>query len=329
MSLFRYENVPCDKMHIGELVCKADHILFELLPVRDLHAFNRRSGIRMDLVNISVVKASCLAQHPCFQIDIGNQPAPASVVHRNGFLCSYPLHREEHLEPVGFRVFEGDKPNGVDGFVVYLVEIPVLFHRLADEPVVPFFQIIDKFFLCYGFQVDAGRVLFIIVGHDYDSRSLAFSVGFEEVAALFLEQGKGVLVFHRHAAEAGKKSPVLDHIAFRNPHILFQNLRRGNLVVADEVKGFVYISGTIPVKFRKVFVLVVVVEVIEHPLVCQEAPSKICPHFLEKGAFKMILRKEDSPEVKKRQLHFFDCPSGKFKKVHYRLLSSVYFCFCP
>ena len=69
------------------------------------------------------------------------------------------------------------------------------------------------------------------------------------------------------------------HIAFRHSDILLENLCRSDLVVADKIERLVDIAGTIPVEFRQIFVSVIVVEIIEHPLVCQKAAADVCLYF--------------------------------------------------
>ena len=105
-----------------------------------------------------------------------------------------------------------------------------------------FLKVAEEILCAHRLKVDARHVLFVIIGHNYYSCALALAVRFEEHLSLFLEQGQRILVFHGHALKAAEKALVLYHIAFRNSHILFENLRRGYLVIAYEIKRLVDVS---------------------------------------------------------------------------------------
>ena len=182
-------------------------------------------------------------------------------------------------------------------------------------------EVLQKVISTHRFKVDAGHVLFVIVGHNYYSCALALAVWLKEHLSLFLEQCQRILVFHGHALKAAEKALVLYHIAFRNSHILFENLRRGYLVIAYEIKRLVDVSGAVPVEFGKVLAFVVVVKVVEHPLVCKKSSADVSPYFFVPWAFEVILCKNYPSPVKEKQLHFFYRPSCYLKKVHLILIS--------
>ena len=131
VPLFGNEDVPCDEMHVRQLIGQIYHILLKLLPSRHLYSFNRCPRIRMNLVHISVVKASCLAENSRLQIYLGYKSSSAAVVHRYGLLGADSLNCKEYLELMCLRILHRYEPYGVHSLVVNFVKVAVLLHSFA------------------------------------------------------------------------------------------------------------------------------------------------------------------------------------------------------
>ena len=92
-----------------------------------------------------------------------------------------------------------------------------------------------------------------------------------------------------------------------------------DLVAEGEIKGFVDVSGPVPVEFRKIFAFAVVFKIIEHILICQVSSEYVGPYLVPYRYPEIVPNQHYPCNVQNYQLY----PLKTFPaKVHHFLITS-------